>query len=72
MGALGYLGKAVVPGSFADETYLDRADPRLAPEKLLALAFMPGPFIELAPGSKCPGRIAWSGRSALESRFLVL
>jgi hypothetical protein len=71
VGPLGELGKAVVPGSFAGETYLDRAAPRLAPEKFLALVFMPGPFIEPAPGSKCPGWIGWSGRSALDSRFLV-
>jgi hypothetical protein len=67
---LGKLGTAVVPGLFAGETYLDRAAPRLAPEKFLALVFMPGPFIEPAPGSKCPGWIGWSGRSALDSRFL--
>jgi hypothetical protein len=51
--------------------YLDRAAPRFAPAKFLALAFKRGPFIELAPGSNCPGRIFWPGRSALASRFLA-
>ena len=55
---------------FNGTAYLDRAAPRLAPAKFLVLAFATGPFIELAPGSNCPGRIFWPGRSALASRFL--
>jgi hypothetical protein len=51
--------------------YLDRAAPRFAPAKFLALAFTPRPFIEPAPGSNCPGRIFWPGRSALAFRFLA-
>jgi hypothetical protein len=56
---------------YGGTAYLDRAAPRLAPAKFLVLAFAPGPFIELAPGSNCPGRIFWPGRSALASRFLT-
>ncbi len=55
---------------FNGTAYLDRAAPRLAPAKFLVLAFTAGPFIEPAPGSNCPGRICWPGRSALASRFL--
>jgi hypothetical protein len=55
---------------FNGTAYLDRAAPRLAPAKFLVLAFTAGPFIEPAPGSNCPGRICWLGRSALASRFL--
>ena len=51
--------------------YLDRAAPRLAPAKFLVLGFMRGLLIEPAPGSNCPGRICWSGLSALASRFLI-
>lgn len=51
--------------------YLDRAPPRLAPAKFLVLGFMRGLLIEPAPGSNCPGRICWSGLSALASRFLI-
>ena len=56
---------------FNATAYLDRAAPRFAPAKFLVLAFTPGLFIELAPGSNCPGRIVWPGRSALASRFLA-
>ena len=42
---------------FNGRAYLDRAAPRFAPAKFLALAFTRGLFIELAPGSNCPGRI---------------
>jgi hypothetical protein len=56
---------------FNGTAYLDRAAPRFAPAKFLVLAFTRGPFIELAPGSNCPGRISWPGRSALASRFLA-
>lgn len=61
------------PGTtaFDGTAYLDRADPRLAMAKFLELAFTRGPFIELAPGSKCPDMIFWSGRSAFASRFLI-
>ena len=51
--------------------YLDRAAPRLALAKFLVLGFMRGLLIEPAPGSNCPGRICWSGLSALASRFLI-
>ena len=51
--------------------YLDRAPPRLAPVKFLVLGSMRGLLIEPAPGSNCPGRICWSGLSALASRFLI-
>ncbi len=51
--------------------YLDRAAPRFALAKFFALTFMRGLFIELAPGSNCPGWIFWPGRSALASRFLA-
>jgi len=51
--------------------YLDRAVPRLAREKFLMLKFMAGLLIEPDPGSNCPGRICWPGRSALASRFLA-
>jgi len=51
--------------------YLDRAAPRLAPAKVLVLALALGPFIEPAPGSNCPGRMAWPGWSALAARFLA-
>ena len=54
-----------------DTAYLDRAAPRFALEKFLALTFMRGLFIELAPGSNCPGWIISPGRSALASRFLA-
>ncbi len=47
--------------------YLDRAAPRFALAKFLALGFTRGLFIELAPGSNCPGRIFWPGRSASAS-----
>lgn len=56
---------------FDGTAYLDRAAPRFAPAKFLALVFTPGPFIELAPGSNCPGWIFWPGQSALASRFLA-
>jgi hypothetical protein len=55
---------------FNDKAYLDRAAPLFAPAKFLALAFTRGLFIEPDPGSNCPGRIIWPGRSALASRFL--
>ncbi len=51
--------------------YFDRAAPRRAPPKLLALAFTRGPFIELVPGSNCPGWICWTGWSAPAFRFLA-
>jgi hypothetical protein len=56
---------------FNGTAYLDRAAPRLAAPKFLVLAFTRGPFIELAPGSNCPGRIFGPGRSAAASRFLT-
>jgi hypothetical protein len=56
---------------FNGTAYLDRAAPRFAPAKFLALAFTLGLFIEPDPGSNCPGRITWPGRSALASRFLA-
>lgn len=56
---------------FNGTAYLERAAPRFATAKFLVLAFLPGLFIELAPGSNCPGRIFWPGRSAVASRFLV-
>ncbi len=56
---------------FNGTAYLDRAVPRFAPAKFLALAFTRGPLIEPAPGSNCPGRIFWPDRSALASRFLA-
>ncbi len=56
---------------FDGSAYLDRAAPRFAPAKFLASGFTRGLFIELAPGSNCPGRISWPGRSALASRFLA-
>ena len=55
---------------FNGTAYRDRAAPRFAPAKFLTLAFTRGPFIELAPGSNCPGWILWPGRSAPASRFL--
>jgi len=57
--------------SFNRTAYLERAAPRFAPPKFLVLAFTTGPFIEPDPGSNCPGRIVWPGRSALASRFLA-
>ena len=42
---------------FDGTAYLDRAAPRLAPAKFLALVFAPGPFIEPDPGSNHPGWI---------------
>ncbi len=56
---------------FNGTAYLDRAAPRFTLAKFLVLAFTRGPFIELAPGSNCPGRIFWPGRSALATRFLA-
>ena len=56
---------------FNGTAYLDRAAPRLAAPKFLVLAFTRGPFIELAPGSNCPGRIFWPSRSTLAARFLA-
>jgi hypothetical protein len=56
---------------FNGTAYLDRAAPRFAPAKFLASGFTRGLFIELAPGSNCPGGISWPGRSALASRFLA-
>ncbi len=56
---------------FNGTAYLDRAAPRFVPAKFLTLAFTRGPFIELVPGSNCPGRIFWPGRSGLASRFLA-
>ena len=55
---------------FYGAAYLDRAAPRCVLAKVLALAFTRGLFIELAPGSNCPGRIFWPGRSASAPRFL--
>jgi hypothetical protein len=68
-----YLPNDICNGTayFNGTAYLDRAAPRFALEKFLALAFTRGPFIELAPGSNCPGWIFWPGRSALASRFLA-
>ena len=54
---------------FDGTTYLDRAAPRFAPAKFLALVFTRRRFIEPGPGSNCPGWIFWPGRSALASRF---
>ncbi len=56
---------------FNGTAYLDRAAPRFAPAKFLVLAFTRGLFIELAPGSNCPGGIFGPGRSALAFRFLT-
>jgi len=56
---------------FDGAAYLERAAPRFAPAKFLVLAFTRGLFIELVPGSNCPGWIFWPGRSALASRFLA-
>jgi hypothetical protein len=56
---------------FNGRAYLDRAAPRFAPAKFLALAFTRGLFIELAPGSNFPGQIFWPDRSASASRFLA-
>ncbi len=56
---------------FNSRAYLDRAAPHFAREKFLALAFTRELFIELAPGSNCPGRIFWPGRSASPSSFLT-
>ncbi len=56
---------------FNGTAYLDRGAPRFAPAKFLMLAFTRGLFIEPGPGSNCPGRIFWPGRSALASRFLA-
>ncbi len=55
---------------FNGAAYVDRAA-RFVLAKFLTLAFTPGPFIEPGPGSNCPGRIFWPGRSALASRFLA-
>jgi hypothetical protein len=51
--------------------YRERADPRLAPERLLVFAFTRGPLIEFAPGSNWPGRIFFTGTSTSASRFLA-
>ena len=48
---------------------LDRAAPRLAVAKFLALMFARGPLIELIPGSNRPGGISWSGRLASGPRL---
>ena len=56
---------------FKGTAYLDRDTPRLAPAKFLLLAFTLGLFIEPVPRSNSPGRVFWSGRSALASRFLA-
>ena len=56
---------------YGGTAYRDRAAPRFARAKFLALAFTRGPFIELVPGSNCPGWIGWPGRSAWALRFLA-
>ncbi len=57
---------------FNGTAYLDRAAPRFAPAKFLALVFTRRRFIEPGPGSNCPGWIFWPGRSALAARLLAL
>lgn len=59
------------PGMLNGRAYLDRAAPRLTPEKLLVSAFTRGPFIEPVPGLYWPGLGPWPGRSTLASGFLA-
>ena len=69
MSALGH--KRTLRRMFNGTAYLDRAAPRLATAKFLVLAFMRGLLIEPGPGSNCPGRTCWPGRSALAFRFVA-
>ncbi len=65
-------GGAGLRDGLADRgVYLDRAAPRLALAKFVALTFTFRPFIEPGPGSNCPGRMVWPGWSALAFRFLA-
>ena len=56
---------------YGGTAYRDRAAPRFARAKFLAVAFTRGLVIERGPGSNRPGWIFWPGRSALASRFLA-